>query len=77
MHEDKKVGWILEVIGIVLLLATAIFNFKIFWAVFGFSCVISGTYKVIKRLLIERSLNANHNDEILISEKHIKEHHAK
>lgn len=52
MHVDKKVGWALEAIGVVLLLATATFNLKIFWAVFGFSCTIAGAYKVIKRLLL-------------------------
>ena len=49
MHVDKKVGWALEAIGVVLLLATATFNLKIFWAVFGFSCTIAGAYKVIEK----------------------------
>jgi len=75
MHVDKKVGWALEFIGVVLLLATAIFNLKIFWAVFGFSCTIAGAYKVIKRLLIERNFIAN-NEDIWISTDDINEHKA-
>ncbi len=74
MHVDKKVGWSLELIGFVLLLATAIFNLKIFWAVFGISCVITGAYKVIKRLLVERNSNANKNEGGWISSDDIKKH---
>lgn len=76
MHVDKKVGWALELIGFVLLLATAIFNLKIFWAVFGFSCAIAGAYKVIKRLLVERNSNANKNEGVWVSSDDINEHKA-
>ncbi|MEJ6534142.1 hypothetical protein [Pseudoalteromonas lipolytica] len=54
MHVDKKVGWTLELLGVLLLVATVLFNLKIFWPVFGFACVIAGAIKVINRLLIER-----------------------
>lgn len=55
MHEDKKVGIALDVIGTLLLVLSAALNLPIFWPVFGMACVIAGTYKLIVRILVERS----------------------
>lgn len=54
MHVDKKVGITLDVIGLLILVLSAAFQLPIFWPVFGMACVISGTYKLVARLFIER-----------------------
>lgn len=46
MSTDRKVAHALQVIGLVLLIASALLTLPIFWPVFGMGCLISGTYKL-------------------------------
>jgi hypothetical protein len=48
---ENKVAYTLQALGLLLLVLTAAFGLKLFWAIFGMGCLLSGTYKRIRTLL--------------------------
>lgn len=59
MHQDKKVGWILEIFGLSLLMITSVFNLPLFFGAFGFGCLLVGFVKIANRLFIEKKSTTN------------------
>jgi hypothetical protein len=57
MHDDKKVAIILWLIGFGALLPSAVFKMPIFFAVLGMGCILTASWKFVKRALIEHREN--------------------
>lgn len=60
---ENKVAYTLQALGLLLLVLTAAFGLKLFWAIFGMGCLLSGTYKRVKTLLSERNARLNTDAE--------------
>lgn len=53
MHKDKKAAVYLWLIGFCFYLPALLLKLPMFFAVVGVLCILTGSWKLIKRLLIE------------------------